>query len=266
MSDRRPRRRRVHAEHGANHERWLVSYADFITLLFAFFTTMYAISTVDARKLESMVESMQQAFDSKEGAVAPRAAPSPRQPSQPMTAAQRERLLAAVLRERLGGTSVDVEIDHRGIVVSMREAGSFATGSADLSDVARSVLKELAATLGSESAMTLRVEGHTDDVPIRTGRFASNWELSTARATSVVTYLVQDLGLEPRRLSAAGYGQYHPRVPNLKDSDRARNRRVDIVILNEETEAAEEPGQPVSAAPGGAPARTGLPSGRAFAG
>lgn len=262
MSERRPRRRRVHAAHGPNHERWLVSYADFITLLFAFFTTMYAISTVDARKLSSMVESMQQAFDSKGMAVTP---PSP-QGTQTLTAAQRERLLAATLRERLGGTSVDVEIDPRGIVVSMREAGSFATGSAELSDVARNVLKELAATLGRESTMTLRVEGHTDDVPIRTGRFASNWELSTARATSVVTYLVQDVGLEPRRLSAAGYGQYHPRVPNLNDSERARNRRVDIVILNEETTAAEEPGAVAPAAPGGLPGRTGMPSGRVFAG
>jgi chemotaxis protein MotB len=266
VSERRPRRRRVHAAHGPNHERWLVSYADFITLLFAFFTTMYAISTVDARKLSSMVESMQEAFDSNGVPMAKPAAPPAAQGAPSVTAAQRERMLAAALRERLGGAPVDVEIDHRGIVVSMREAGSFATGSADLSDVARNVLRELASTLGSESAMTLRVEGHTDDVPIRTGRFASNWELSTARATSVVTYLVQDVGVEPRRLSAAGYGQYHPRVANQNDGDRARNRRVDIVILNEETTAAEEPGRKTPAQPGAPPARTGLPSGRVFAG
>jgi chemotaxis protein MotB len=266
VSERRQRRRRVHAAHGPNHERWLVSYADFITLLFAFFTTMYAISTVDARKLSSMVESMQQAFDSQGVPVPKSTAPASPQAVQSLTAAQRERMLADALRQRLGGASVDVEIDHRGIVVSLREAGSFATGSADLSDVARNVLKELTATLGSESTTTLRVEGHTDDVPIRSGRFASNWELSTARATSVVTYLVQDIGVEPRRLSAAGYGQYHPRVPNQNDGDRARNRRVDIVILNETTTAAEEPGQAVPAQPGAPPTRIGLPSGRVFAG
>jgi chemotaxis protein MotB len=266
VSERRTRRRRVHAAHGPSHERWLVSYADFITLLFAFFTTMYAISTVDARKLSSMVDSMQQAFDT-EGVPAPKVAPTVAPAATTaLTAAQRERILADTLRARLDGTTVDVEIDHRGIVVSMREAGSFQTGSADLSEVARSILQELAATLGSDAAMTLRVEGHTDDVPIRAGRFASNWDLSTARATSVVTYLVQDVGLEPRRLSAAGYGQYHPRGPNLTDADRARNRRVDIVILNEGTANAEEPGQPVPASPGTPGAGSPLPSGRVFAG
>jgi chemotaxis protein MotB len=256
----------VHAAHGPSHERWLVSYADFITLLFAFFTTMYAISTVDARKLSTMVDSMQQAFDSK-GVPVPSAVP-PAPPVAPpaLTAAQRERLLADKLRARLDGTTVDVEIDHRGIVVSMREAGSFQTGSADLSDIARDVLKELAATLGTDAAMTLRVEGHTDDVPIRAGRFSSNWDLSTARATSVVTYLVQDVGVAPTRLSAAGYGQYHPRVANVTDADRARNRRVDIVILNEGTANAEEPGQPSSARPGTRAPGSPLPSGRVFAG
>jgi chemotaxis protein MotB len=236
---RRERRRRPQAVH-ASQERWLVSYADFITLLFAFFTTMYAISTVDARKLSSMVDSMQTAFDS-EGVPRP-GAPNPKAAAvTELSTADRERALARLLRERLDRTAVDVEIDRRGIVVSMREAGSFPTGSSDLSDVAPQVLTDLAAMVGDDAAMKLRVEGHTDDVPIQTGRFASNWELSTARATSVVTYLVQEVGLTPARLSAAGYGEFHPRVANASDADRARNRRVDIVILNEGTAAAEEP-------------------------
>lgn len=268
MSTRRSRRR-VHPAPAASHERWLVSYADFITLLFAFFTTMYAISTVDARKLSTMVDSMQQAFDSSGMAVPTPKPPVPRPPGATSAAAltteQRERALAQRLRERLAGSAVDVEIDHRGVVVSMREAGSFPTGSADLSAVARDVLAELAATLGTDDSMALRVEGHTDDVPIQTGRFRSNWELSTARATSVVTYLVEQVGVAPRRLSAAGYGQFHPRVANASDADRARNRRVDIVILNEETAAAEEPGTRAPAAgPTGTP--SAMPSGRAFAG
>ena len=243
MNERRARRRR-HVAAQASHERWLVSYADFITLLFAFFTTMYAISTVDARKLSSMVDSMQEAFDS-EGL--PRPAPhaaakralAARAPAP--TIDQRERDLARRLRERLDGTTVNVEIDRRGIVVSMREAGSFTTGSAELSVVAKNVLTELAATMGDDTSLKLRVEGHTDDVPIQTGRYASNWELSTARATSVVTFLVQQVGIAPQRLSAAGYGEFHPRVPNASQENRARNRRVDIVILNEDTAAAEEP-------------------------
>jgi len=246
----RQRRRRHREGAQVSHERWLVSYADFITLLFAFFTTMYAISTVDARKMSTMVDSMQQAFDS-EGRPTP-ARPAPARVASPAAAAaataeQRERELARRLRERLAGAAVDIEIDARGIVVSMREAGSFTTGSADLSDVARDVLRGLAETLESDARSTLRVEGHTDDVPIQTGRFASNWDLSTARATSVITFLVQSVGITPDRLSAAGYGEYHPRVANDSPTNRGRNRRVDIVILNEETRAAEEPaasGQP----------------------
>ncbi len=249
MSERRRRRRHAAAAQ-PNHERWLVSYADFITLLFAFFTTMYAISTVDAQKLASMVDSMQVAFDRSDGEPrASRATTGAAPAATPMTASVegREQALARRLRERLGGHAVDVEIDRRGIVVSMREAGSFATGSADLSGDARHLLSELAATLGDDPSLKLRVEGHTDDVPIQTGRFASNWELSTARATSVVTFLVQQTGVVPSRLSAAGYGEFHPRVPNTGNDARARNRRVDIVILNEDTVAAEEP--PLRAGP-----------------
>ena len=242
MRDRHGRMRRHAAPH-ASHERWVVSYADFITLLFAFFTTMYAISTVDARKLSRMVDSMQAAFDSQTGTPTDRAA-RPRTGGVPVppavATAQREQALVRRLRDRLDDATVDVELDHRGIVVSMREAGSFTTGSAELSDVARGVLGELAAVLSSDDSLKLRVEGHTDDVPIQTGRFASNWELSTARATAVVTFLVEQPGLAPQRLSAAGYGEFHPRVPNDSDEDRARNRRVDIVILDD-ANAAEEP-------------------------
>ncbi len=249
MSERRRRRRRHEPTHGS-HERWLVSYADFITLLFAFFTTMYAISTVDARKLSDMVDSMQVAFDSGQPSRQPPGgggAPS-REPvtdgARPKSG--RESALAQRLRERLNSSAVDIEIDARGIVVSIREAGSFATASADLSGVAKGVLRELAATLADEPTAKVRVEGHTDDVPIQTGRFSSNWELSTARATSVVTFLVHEIGMAPPRLSAAGYGEFHPRVANASAEDRARNRRVDIVILNE-TAAAEEP--PLRAGP-----------------
>lgn len=268
MRGRRPRRR-THAAPVASHERWLVSYADFITLLFAFFTTMYAISTVDGRKLSSMVDSMQVAFDSK-GLPVPTASktgrPASADQSSPRTSEQRQRALAQTLRERLGGSAVDVSMDQRGVVVSISEAGSFPTGRADLSAVAQEVLAKVAATLGTDAATTLRVEGHTDDVPIQGGRFASNWELSTARATAVVTYLVQDVGIAPQRLSASGYGEFHPRGANTTDAERARNRRVDIVILNEATAAAEEPGRS-RATPTAAPATPStLPSGRVFAG
>jgi chemotaxis protein MotB len=257
----------------------MVSYADFITLLFAFFTTLYAISNVDLQKMNRLVSALQVAFDSKGAVGLPRktgltASPAndPREvafksgsAARPVTANAEDlpklplNVLAALdrglLETALGGVKgrlterlapaikdgrVALEIDRRGLVVSIRENGSFRTGSADLSDTTRGLIAEIAASLTGLPNF-VRVEGHTDDVPIHTSRFASNWDLSTARATAVVAFLLQEHGFTPDRLSAAGYAEFHPRVPNASEADRARNRRVDIVILNQTTTRAEEP-------------------------
>jgi len=135
---------------------------------------------------------------------------------------------------------VAVELDRRGVVVSIRESGSFATGSAEVSLQAREVIGEVAAAV-RDIGNLVRVEGHTDDVPIHTARYDSNWELSTARATNVVALLVQAHGIDAVRLSAAGYSEFHPRVPNDSVANRARNRRVDVVILNPGVSRREEP-------------------------
>jgi chemotaxis protein MotB len=237
-------RRRARAPEAAGHERWLISYADFITLLFAFFVTLYSISTVDQKKLEKAVAAFQGAF-----ANAPEPAmPVPGLPGRPEAFGAlagegglsdlRARLLQRL--DALGEARVEVTLDHRGLVISVREAASFPIGSADLDDNARRLFQEIGATLvGLPNAV--RVEGHTDDVPIHTERFASNWELSTARATRVVAYFVLDVGIAPDRLSAAGYAEHHPLVPNDSDTARARNRRVDVIVLNPATEHREEP-------------------------
>jgi chemotaxis protein MotB len=238
------RRRRRRVEPQVSHERWLVSYADFITLLFAFFTTMYAISTVDAQKMSKMVASMQLALKGDPGPLA--AAPLPHPGVPPPIVPRLDHLvelrqqLAARLQHQIQQGNVEIGVDSRGLVVSIREAGSFASGSAELSDGARALLADIAAPL-SEMPHPIRVEGHTDDTPIRTSRFRSNWELSTARATQVIAYLQNELGLPAARLSAAGYGEFHPRVPNASAAARAENRRVDLVILNAATSSAEEP-------------------------
>ena len=228
-----------------NHERWLVSYADFITLLFAFFTTMYAISTVDAQKMSKMVASMQVALkgDSMQHPVPvplpQNGVPQPIVPRLDNLVVLRQQL-AARLERQIAQGHVEIGVDSRGLVVSIREAGSFPSGSAELSEGARTLLAQVAAPL-SELPHPVRIEGHTDDTPIRNSRFRSNWELSTARATEVIAYLQKDLGLAATRLSAAGYGEFHPRVPNDSPAARAQNRRVDLVILNASTSAAEEP-------------------------
>lgn len=277
MTTRRTAGRARREEPAVSRERWLVSYADFITLLFAFFTTLYAISNVDLQKMQRLVSSLQVAFDTKGGggqagrqgtAAAPpasaagatRGATPPTRPgdlarlSPKALAALGQGYLEASLatvRERLADTlktavadgRVTLEIDRRGLVVSIRESGTFKTGSADLSGDTRALIGEVGSALRTIDNF-VRVEGHTDDVPIHTARYASNWELSTARATAVVAFLVQDFGVSSDRLSAAGYGEYHPRVPNTDAAARARNRRVDIVILNQTTSQAEEPGGP----------------------
>ena len=237
------RRHRRHQPH-VNHERWLVSYADFITLLFAFFTTMYAISTVDAQKMSKMVASMQLAL---KGDTGPAMAvpltvglPQPVMPPRLDSLVDLRQQLAARLQHQIRQGNVEIGVDSRGLVVSIREAGSFASGSAELSDGARALLTDIAAPL-LELSQPIRIEGHTDDTPIRTSRFRSNWELSTARATQVISYLQNELGLPAARLSAAGYGEFHPRVPNASPAARAENRRVDLVILNAATSTAEEP-------------------------
>jgi chemotaxis protein MotB len=238
-------RRRKHAAPHVNHERWLVSYADFITLLFAFFTTMYAISTVDAQKMSKMVASMQIALKG-DPMLPPAPVPLPQnglpQPIVPRLdnlVALRQQL-AARLEGQIASGNVEIGVDSRGLVVSIREAGSFPSGSAELSEAARALLAQVAAPL-SELPHPVRIEGHTDDTPIGNPRFRSNWELSTSRATQVIAYLQNDLGLAATRLSAAGYGEFHPRVPNDSPAARAQNRRVDLVILNTSTSVAEEP-------------------------
>lgn len=244
----RSRRRSRISDHGVSHERWLVSYADFITLLFAFFTVLYASSTVDTKKLEAVGHSMQAVFadgpplDSVRN-IEPRASLLPDAPNLPQNLSTiREQLTRDLVSEIADGRVV-LEQDQRGLVISIREAGSFATGKAELPPQARALFTTLGARLQTITN-AVRVEGHTDDVPIHTARYASNWELSTARATEVVAFLIESASLDPGRLSAAGYAEFHPRAPNDSPGNRATNRRVDLVVLNPATESAEEPAKP----------------------
>jgi len=227
MTGRNARRPR----HGVSRDRWLLSYADFITLLFAFFTTMYAIPTVDQAKLSRVAMGLAEALDSTQvlpnGTGSIPAARGGSLLSQEQLAART--VLEKDMAEDLRSGRFELLEDSRGLVLSIPEASAFATGSADLSETAQQAIARLAASLDKVGNPVL-IEGHTDDVPIHTARFGSNWDLSTARATAVVQWLVERGGIDPGRLSAAGYGEFHPRVPNESAQARARNRRVDVVI------------------------------------
>lgn len=241
-------RRSRSADRPPSHDRWLVSYADLITLLFAVFAMLYASSTVDAKKLSAVVDSMKLVFAGT-GANRSGVLDSgsvhllPAEPLRRDDLSVVRSLIASDLMREIENGQVTVETDQRGVVVSIREAGSFPTGSAELPPQAKELFARLARRLhGIPNAV--RVEGHTDDVPIRTPQYASNWELSTARATRVVAFLMNEADIEPGRLSAAGYAQFHPVARNDSPENRARNRRVDLVILNATTRTLEEPELP----------------------
>jgi chemotaxis protein MotB len=255
-------RRKPKQEEHDNRERWLVSYADFITLLFAFFTTLYAISTVDAQKMGKMVTSMRASFDSI--VLDPIIKSTSAGQSSGEGSGSRESIKvlpdrgagkrrgANVKKEILNGEKAmsrlknDIEarvstgfmkgmvrahLEPRGLVISLGEAGLFDSGSDQIKMQGKTLLDTVAKGLASVGNY-IRVEGHTDNVPICNFRFPSNWELSTARATAMVSYLISNSDLDPEHLSAAGYGQYRPTESNDTEEGRARNRRVDIVVLN----------------------------------
>lgn len=205
----------------------MVSYADMVTLLFACFAALYASSLVQTKNLE------QAKAENEIGTRFEQTSPDLISPKVDTEAAGRM-ALAETIRTAVDHADavagVAVREDAHGVVVSLPEAGAFAAGQADLSQAARRVIRSLADVLAKETG-EIRVEGHTDNTPIATARFASNWELSAARATEVIRYLVAQGGIAPERLSASGYGEFRPIASNDSPESRARNRRVDIFVL-----------------------------------
>lgn len=241
--------RRIPFKHASSHssrDRWLVSYADFMTLLFAFFATMYAISSVDSQKLSTVARAMQVAFDDSGNNRTQPTGSGVLPDSNAIVSSARERSNADVrasvrrdLATELDSERLELIVDRRGVTLSIPEADTFGTGSDELSDTAQALVARVAVTL-SRFPHAVRVEGHTDDIPIHNLRFSSNWDLSAARASRVIEVLVAR-GIQPERLSATGYGEFHPRAPNTSAEARASNRRIDLVILNAATSSAEEP-------------------------
>lgn len=257
-------RRRRHAGKHANHERWLVSYADFITLLFAFFVVLYSSAQVDQRKVGRLAIAIQVAFqelgvfpasttqiplDNREplpfstvqaienarhttelGRLASPATDSLSAASEEANISALQGELEQALQHEIAVHSVAVHRENDNLVISLREFGFFDSGSAALKSSAMPALDRIASILSIRTCR-LRIEGHTDNVPIHTPLMASNWELSTARSTELVRLLILRYGFPPDRLSAAGYAEYHPIASNYTPQGRAQNRRVDLVVL-----------------------------------
>ena len=244
-------RRRKNFEEKENLERWLLTYADLITLLLAFFIVMYSMSQIDAKKFGRVSKALSGVL--RGGPAVLRFPEESTKTGHGLLKLGDLRLIQQKVEDRfkslnkIGG--IETEITERGLVVHIMESVLFREGSANLEAKALDVLDVLGeAIIGRPNHV--RIEGHTDDRPIATPRFPSNWELSSARATEVVRYYIENHDIEPDRISALGYGEFRPIRPNNSIENRAANRRVDVVILTMELTMTEPTSQLYEFAPG----------------
>ena len=263
-------RRKKHPEH-ANHERWLISYADFITLLFAFFVVMFATSQTDKSKAQQVSDSVKKAIaegahastvmaailggaadDRGKGNAAqrgPGGVAKPVETRPPGVLAEllpSMKILSVELKKEIAEGRIQVSMQARGLTVSFTQAALFPSGEDTVARDAYESLDKIANAI-RKLPNPVRLEGHTDSVPINTPKFKSNWELSAARSIAILEYLSTRANVPREKLSIAGYAETAPVATNDTDEGRARNRRVDLIILNE-TGMMGEPDKPTGAA------------------
>lgn len=253
-------RRKKHDDEADNHERWLVSYADFMTLLFAFFVVMYAVSSVNEGKYRVLSNALGSAFG--QARITPQIVPhnrdqvAPQLPLQPLqlrppksrsndTLRREKERMTAMARSLLDALAplvrqgkVRVTQSSRGVNIEINASVLFAAGDARLTAESNQALTAVAAVL-KDDEHAIQVEGHTDTTPIATALFPSNWELSAVRASSVVRLFIEN-GVAKQRLTALGYGDTRPVDANDTPEQRQRNRRVEVVILSELPETVTE--------------------------
>jgi chemotaxis protein MotB len=265
------RKRRGHEEEHENHERWLVTYADMLTVLMALFIVMFALSVADKTKFEKFAAGMngdlgngvslleggpglQQAGDTPLDLQSAITALNEKQSRQQAASQERDdlerarqKILQALVAKHMED-KVRFKLDERGLVVTVvTDDVLFALGSATLRPAGNAVLDAIAPALKA-LPNKVTVEGHTDDLPI-SGRFASNWELSAERATSVLRYLLDDHAVPAKRLSAAGYADQRPLTPNTSSAARSANRRVEVIVLAtplDQLPVAATPAKPIA--------------------
>jgi chemotaxis protein MotB len=254
------RRKKLQAH--VNHERWLVSYADFITLLFAFFVVMFASSQTDKGRAQQVSEAVKKALEGEHMpamlAALLRGSPEkdgrggamvqgPGGVNHPTEDRKEEKLaellpslqvLSEELKGEIAAGRIQIDMQSRGLVISFTQAALFPSGEDVISPEAYLGLEKVAAAVAM-IPNPVRLEGHTDSIPISTPRFRSNWQLSTSRSIALLEILTGRFGVPPARLSVAGYADTAPVASNETEQGRARNRRVDIIILNQQGVMAE---------------------------
>ncbi|OPY66508.1 MAG: Motility protein B [Syntrophorhabdaceae bacterium PtaU1.Bin034] len=237
-------RRKKNDDEHENLERWLITYADLITLLLAFFIMMYTFSKQDAQKYQEVSGYLKTIFSggsgfhkTGSGSGAKLVEPLPKAGDGNEIKRQLEDEIRAMADQQ--EAQISVFRDERGIVIRILDRAFFDEGRADLTEAAKSALKKIVPIIKNSNCQ-VRIEGHTDDVPIATSEFRSNWELSVRRATEVVRHLIEKYGFSPVMISASGYAEYRPVAGNDTPGNRALNRRIEIILL--------QPGKPETVA------------------
>lgn len=246
--------KRIVEQHAPNHERWIISYADFVTLMFALFVAMYAISLKDHNSGKRVSESVRDAVGNgglagtidllmpqkskqqqpapasdKAGKTNPNVDPNLREPFL---------RLSKELKQQIEAGAIRLQLDPRGLVISLQEKSFFPSGDDSIYAKAYPSIEQLAKTI-TKLPNPIRLEGHTDSVPIHTARFQNNWELSTARSIALLKVFEEQYGVDSSRFAVAGYAQTMPIASNDTEEGRAKNRRVEIVILGWQKSAAD---------------------------
>lgn len=241
-------KKRKHEEH-PNHERWLLSYSDFMTLLMILFVVLFAMSNVDKAKFKQLSDSLRVSMGGGKSIVAKEDGVPITDDTKPIENDLTEKAEQAKMEDlkrqvdkylEKNGMKADVstQVDERGLVVSLNDTLFFDTGRAEVKLESQKKLIEIAKILNQLNNY-MRVEGHTDNVPIRNDQFSSNWQLSCARASNVTELLINSANIPPQKLSAVGYGEYRPIADNSTEDGKAKNRRVNIIIVSSKFDKIE---------------------------
>jgi chemotaxis protein MotB len=235
-------RRNKEIQKTTNRNLWLTTYSDLVTLILCFFVLLFSFSEIDVKRFKAIIRSFQSAAGMAQEQLIDRAEVSDGLLGKWDQLESLESIFSQ-LKKYVGDNNLEativLAIEERGLLIRFTDQVLFDSGSSDIKPDAQRVLKDIGDIL-YQSGRFVRVEGHTDNVPINTLLFPSNWELSTARAVNVVKFFIEQTGFWPNRLSAAGYSEYHPIADNDNEKGRHRNRRVDVVVLRSNY-AKEEP-------------------------
>ncbi|WP_325034729.1 flagellar motor protein MotB [Lentibacillus sp. Marseille-P4043] len=253
------RRKKQRKEHEVD-ESWLLPYSDLLTLLFALFIVLFAMSEIDSQKYEQLSQVFKSEFSGGDGFMEKGSGPTDSEgetiktdEDEKDTGNEKEQMQEREQLENLKNEinayitnndlakSLGAKLTDDGLLITILNDVTFDSGSSTVNDAGKRIAKEVSTFLHTDPPHQIVVSGHTDDRPIKTSDYGSNWELSVMRAVNYMKLLLQNDTLDPERFSAKGFGEYQPIVPNTNNENRAKNRRVEVLILpNHELELSDD--------------------------